>query len=209
MNRRLCIFSILSVSLLVLITGGCRTPVEPETPDYVEYGWELMADTSYRAAIVQFEAGVRTEMDPSYADGWNGLGWAYARLGAADTSNLRFITASTVSDTSSDTSAVAVATEILAGRSFARLALGQFSGAVSDAKGALALTPDDWEFRRDKTVTYRHLYLTAATGFYGWGKFDSCLVWVRKLDNTFSVNVTTLSGRSQLAAKLEALKGGL
>ena len=207
MNRRLGIFFILSVSLLVLIMGGCRTPVEPVTPDYVEYGWELMADTSYRAAIVQFETG--TELNTSYADGWNGLGWAYARLGAADTSNLRFITASTVSDTSSDTSAVAVATEILAGRSFARLALGQFSGAVSDAKGALALTPDDWEFRRDKTVTYRHLYLTAATGFYGWGKFDSCLVWVRKLDNTFSVNVTTLSGRSQLAAKLEALKGGL
>ncbi|GAF72125.1 unnamed protein product, partial [marine sediment metagenome] len=139
MDRKLCIFSILSVSLLALIMGGCRTPVEPETPDYVEYGWELMADTSYRAAIVQFEAGIEagTELDPSYIDGWNGLGWAYARLGAADTSNQRFITASTVPDTSSDTSAVAVATEILAGRSFARLALGQFSGTVDDAKGAL------------------------------------------------------------------------
>ena len=206
MNRRLCIFSILIVSLLALIMGGCRTPVEPETPDYVEYGWELMADTSYRAAIVQFETG--TELNPSYADGWNGLGWAYARLGAADTSNLRFTTAVTKSDTSSDTTAVDVVTEILAGRSFARLALGQFSDAVSDAKGALSFA-SDWVFRRDSTVTYRHLYLTAATGFYGQGEFDSCLVWVRKLDNTFSVNDTTLSGRSRLAAKLEALKSGL
>ena len=206
MDRRLCIFFILSVSLLALIMGGCRTPVEPETPDYVEYGWELMTDTSYRAAIVQFETG--TELAPLYADGWNGLGWAYARLGIADTSNLRFTTAATVPDTSSDTSAVAVATEILAGRSFARLALGQFENAVSDAKGALALN-STWVFRRDLTVTYKHLYLTAATGFYGWGKFDSCLVWVRKLDTSFSVNVTTLSGRSLLAAKLEALKSGL
>ncbi len=208
MNRRLGIFFILSVSLLVLIMGGCRTPVEPETPDYVEYGWELMADSLYRAAIVQFESGVSTEMDPSYADGWNGLGWAYARLGAADTSNLRFTTAATKSDTS-DTTAVAVATEILAGRSFARLALGQFSGAVADAKGALALTPDDWVFRRDPTVTYEHLYLTAATGYYGQGEFDSCLVWVKRLDSGFDTDVATLSGRSRLAAKLEALKAGL
>ena len=200
MDRRLSIFLVLTVSLLALIMGGCRTLVEPETPDYIEYGWELMADTSYRAAIVQFEAG--TELDLSYADGWNGLGWAYARLGAADTSDLRFTTASAKSDTT------IVETEILAGRSFARLALGQFSLAVGDAKGALALTPD-WTFRRDETVTYEHLYLTAATGFYGQGEFDSCLVWVRKLDNTFSVSTTTLSGRSRLAAKLETLKGGL
>ncbi len=200
MNRRLCIFSVLILSLLALIVGGCRTLVEPETPDYVEYGWELMADTSYYAAIVQFEAG--TELDPSYADGWNGLGWAYARLGAADTSELRFRTAANKSDTT------IVGTEILAGRSFARLALGQFSGAVSDADSALSLTPA-WIFRRDATVTYQHLYLTVATGYYGQGEFDSCLVWTRKLDNTFSVNVTTLSGRSKLAAKLEALKGGL
>jgi len=188
------------VSLLALIVGGCRTLVEPETPDYVLYGWELMADTSYRAAIDQFETG--TELDPSYADGWNGLGWAYARLGAADTSELRFTTAATKSDTT------IVGTEILAGRSFARLALGQFSLAVGDAKGALALTPD-WIFRRDITVTYQHLYLTAATGFYGQGKFDSCLVWVKRLDSSFGADVATLSGRSRLAAKLEALKSGL
>ena len=208
MKRKLSIAMGLLVSLLALIMGGCRDRVEPETPDYVEYGWELMAEQSYRAAIVQFEAG--TGREASYADGWNGLGWAFARLGAADTSNQRFITAAAKSDISDTTAvAVAVATEILAGRSFARLALGQFSGAVSDAKGALALTPDDWEFRRDNTVTYEHLYLTAATGFYGWGEFDSCLVWVRKLDNTFSTDTATLSGRSRMAAKLEALKGGL
>lgn len=200
MNRRLCIFSVLILSLLALIVGGCRTLVEPETPDYVEYGWELMAEDSCLAAIVQFKAA--KELDVSYADSWNGLGWAYARLGIADTSNQRFTTAATKSDTT------IVTTEILAGRSFARLALGQFSGAVSDADSALSLTPA-WIFRRDATVTYQHLYLTAATGFYGWGKFDSCLVWVRKLNNAFSVNVTTLSGRSKLAEQLEILKGGL
>ncbi len=201
MKRKLSIAMGLLVSLLALIMGGCRDRIEPDTPDYVEYGWELMADSLYRAAIVQFEAG--TDLETSYADGWNGLGWAFARLGAADTSAERFTTAATKSDTT------IVGTEILAGRSFARLALGQFSLAVGDAKGALALTPD-WVFRRDPAaLTYQHLYLTAATGFYGLGEFDSCLVWVRKLDNTFSTDTATLSGRSRMAAKLEALKGGL
>ena len=188
------------VTLIALVAGGCRNRIIPETPDYVEYGWELLAEESYRASIEQFQAG--TERNAAYADGWNGLGWAYARLGSADTSAQRFTTAVTKSDTS------IVGTEVLAGRSFARLALGQFSGAVSDARGALFLTPD-WVFQRDVTVTYQHLYLTAATGFYGLGEFDSSLVWVRKLDDTFSADVATGSGRSQLAAKLEALEAGL
>ncbi len=203
MKRKLSITTGVLVSLLALIMGGCRDRVEPETPDYVEYGWELMADSLYRAAIVQFEAG--TELESSYADGWNGLGWAYAREGVADTSAEHFTDGVDLEDTS------IVGTEILAGRSFARLALAlrkeQFADVVDDAKEALERTPT-WEFRRDPAVTYRHLYLTAATAFYGQGKFDSCLVWVQKLDETFPAD-TTLSGRSQLAAKLEDLRGGL
>ncbi len=202
MNRKLCIFFILIVSLLALIVGGCRTLVEPETPDYVEYGWELMAEDSCRDAIVQFKAA--KELDASYADSWNGLGWAYARLGIPDTSEQRFTTAATKSDTT------VVRTEIFAGRSFARLALGHlhFLDAITDAKDALARSPT-WEFRRDENVTYAHLYLTAATGHYGLGEFDSSLVWVKRLDSSFNADVATLSGRSRLAAKLEALKGGL
>ncbi|MBA7604274.1 MAG: hypothetical protein GH143_07185 [Calditrichaeota bacterium] len=203
MNRRLCIFFILIVSLLALIVGGCRTPVEPEKQDYVEYGWELMADTSYRAASIQFEAG--TELDRLYADGWNGLGWAYARLDSAGISDTSFSTGAdlVVDDTS------IVGTEIMAGRSFANLARGEFAEAVDDAKDALERTPT-WEFRRDVTITitYKHLYLTVATGFYGQGEFDSCLVWVQKLDEDFPAD-TTLSGRSKLAARLQTLKGEL
>ena len=101
-----------------------------------------------------------------------------------------------------------VGTEVLAGRSFARLALRQFSGAVSDARAALLLTPD-WEFRRDATITYEDLILTAAAGFYSLAQFDSSLVWVRKLDNTFATDVTTLAGKYRLAAKLEALEEDL
>lgn len=190
---------LITLLLAVLIIAGCREPVYPDAPDYVEYGWELWTEGSYRAAIAQFDTAASQELDPDYADAWNGLGWSYARLGAADTSADKFTVGVNLSDTS------IVGTEILAGRSFTRLALGQFSGAVSDAKGALNLA-SEWIFQRDPDVTYEHLTLTVATGFYGLGAFDSCLVWVRKLDDTFSTNVTTLSGRSRLADKLEALE---
>ncbi len=187
---------------LSLLTGAaCRALVEPEAPDFVEYGWELLEEDKYRDAIVQFTEGVDEERDPSYADGWNGLGWAYAKLGAADTSDDNFTIAITKEDTT------IVATERLAGRSFAKLARGQFGAAVSDAKGALALSPR-WVFRRDGTITFEHVTLTAATAFYGLAEYDSCLVWINKLD-TFTANVNTLAGRSRLAARLEALKAGL
>ena len=200
MKRKLSIAMGLLVGVLALIMGGCRDRIEPETPDYVEYGWELMAEGSYRDAIVQFEDG--RHLDDEYADGWNGLGWAYARLGVADTSELCFTGGVDLEDTSS------VGTELLAGRSFAWLALGSFSNAVSDADSALDLEPE-WVFSRDDSVTYKHLILTAATGFYGLGEFDSSLVWVQKLDASFSADVASLSGRSKLAAKLEDLKDDL
>lgn len=196
-RQKVIALNLIALAVAVFVYSGCRAPVEPETPDYVEYGWDLMAEGEYRAAITEFTEG--TEIDASYADGWNGLGWAYAKLGVADTSSLRFTTAATKSDTT------IVMTEILAGRSFARLALALFSGAVSDAKAALVLTPT-WEFRRDVSVTYEDLRLTVATGFYSLGEFDSSLVWVQKLDSEFTANVNTMAGRSQLAAKLEALE---
>ena len=185
--------------LMLLAIGGCRERLAPETPDYVEYGWELMADQEYREAIAQFEAG-KSE-DDTYADSWNGLGWAFARLGSADTSVVRFTAGANLDDSTM------VGTEILAGRSFAKLALGD-TNAVADAKAALLSAPN-WEFKRDPTLGYLHLSLTVASGFYSWGKFDSCLVWVRKLDDTYNVDVTTLPGRSQLAVKLQALSGEL
>ena len=186
--------------ILAMIMVSCRERIEPETPDYVEYGWELMAEGDYRGAITQFEEG--TDIDDDYADGWNGLGWAYAKLGVADTSVTHFTEGVSLSDTS------VVGTEVLAGRSFARLALGSFSGAVSDGKNALSETPS-WIFRRDPLIDYEHVELTVATGFYSLGEFDSSLVWIRKLDSEFTANVATITGVSKLAAKLADLEDDL
>ena len=183
--------------LLWAVTFGCRERIEPESPDYVEHGWELMAEQGYRGAITPFEEGAT--IDPLYADAFNGLGWAYAKLGSADTSAGHFITGVALEDTT------VVGTEILAGLAFSKLALGEFEDAVTNGMAALDRTPG-WIFRHDTNIYFDHLTLLIATGYYGWGKFDSSLVWVQQLDPTYDADLTTLQGRYDLAAKLEEIR---
>ena len=199
LNRTL--WSLLA-GLSLLMGTACRDKILPEAPDFVEYGWELFAEGDLRGALLQFSDGVNATEggDPDYADGWNGQGWAYARLGIGDTSVTHFTAALNTTDTDS-----IVATEWRAGRSFASLAEGDFVTSVSDGKAALALAPD-WVFRRDITITSDHLTLTVATAFYGQAEYDSCLVWISKWDDTFTTDVTTLAGRSRLAERLESRK---
>lgn len=187
---------IIMTIFVALIFTGCRKPLEPVTVDFVEYGWELYGAGDYNGAIEQFEDGV--ELSVNYTDGHNGIGWAYIMLNYADTSETYFSTGAAVGDTS------IVGTEILAGRAFARLAQSEYVDAIIDAKAALNRTPT-WIFRHDSSMTHHDLTHSVATAFYAQGLFDSSYVWVRKLDATFTTDVTTLGGRSKLAAKLEEL----
>ena len=195
--------ALLWAAVILLAGSACREKLVPETPDYTEYGWELWIQGDYAGALQQFDDGLA--LDKTYADTWNGLGWTYIQLGIPDKSESNFIQAIIFGDTTEAGSEVG--TEALAGRAFARLALGEFTTAVSDAKEALIQTPL-WIFKRDISLTYEDLMLTVATGFYGQAEFDSSLVWVKKLDATFNANVSTLAGRSALAAKLQDLASG-
>ncbi len=187
----------------LMVFAGCREKLVPESPDYVAYGWERMALLDYRGAIPHFEDGA--ELDGFYTDAWNGLGWAYSKLGVADTSADNFIqgVAADAAATEDDTSMVP--TEVFAGLAFSKLALGEFFDAVTNGKAALTRTPN-WVFEHDVAIFYDNLTLTVATGFYGLAEFDSSLVWVQKLDPTYTAVVSTLPGRFDLAAKLEDLR---
>ena len=199
MRRFLATKALTAAMALALLAGGCREKLVADTPDFTEYGWELWTELEYRAAIIQFEEGLA--LDESYADTWNGLGWAYIELGAADTSDTKFDRGILLEDTTE------VMVELLAGRAFSSLATGDFTAAVTDAKNALAASPV-WIFKRNTAITYEDLMITVATGFYGAAEFDSSLVWVIKLDSNFDADVTTPAGRSALAAQIELLASG-
>ncbi|MCK4578312.1 MAG: hypothetical protein KAU50_05950, partial [Candidatus Marinimicrobia bacterium] len=180
------ILAVLIPVLIVTAFTGCREKLEPITPDYVEYGWELYALEDYRGSIPHFVDGAA--LDADYADAWNGLGWAYAGLGDADSSALNFTTGKAIDDTT------AVGDDILAGLAFAKLAQGEYAAAILNGETVLARTPS-WSFTHNTSLTSLRLALTVATAYYGLGEFDSSLVWIqRELNETFLTDVSTLQG---------------
>jgi tetratricopeptide (TPR) repeat protein len=165
--------------------------------DFIQDGWESMDESRYRDAVVDFRKA--TELEPGFTDAWNGLGWAYARLDSPGISVEYFNTGESSNDQS------VIGTEILAGRSFSNLALGEYLLAINDANGALDRSPT-WVFRRDPSITFKQLIVTVATSYFAMGEYESSLTWVQMLDAGFTVDVTTPPGRARLAEKLEALK---
>ncbi len=188
-----------ALTLIILtLAVGCRKEVLPDEVDYVDYGWILMAELDYRGAIENFNLGVAE--DPTYNDANNGLGWAYIKLSEADTAWIKFELATP--DTSE------VGTEIYAGRAFSKLALDEYVAAIANARTALVQDPL-WVFEHDPTILYEHLYLVGAIGFFGQAKYDSCLVWIQKIEELFTVDLTRTAAPAELSAKLAELNSAL
>jgi tetratricopeptide (TPR) repeat protein len=190
---------LIAISSLILLLNmpGCRVVTEKEALDFTQDGWESMDEGRYSDAVVDFRKA--SELEPTLTDAWNGLGWAYARLDSPGISVGYFNTGEGFNDQS------VIGTEILAGRSFSNLALGEYLLAINDADGALDRSPN-WVFRRDPAITFKQLILTVATAHYALGEYASSLTWIQMLDAGFSVDVATLPGLAKLAEKLEALK---
>lgn len=190
---------LITISSLILLLSmpGCRVVTEKEALDFIQDGWESMDEGRYSDAVIDFRKA--TDLGPTMADAWNGLGWAYARLDSPGISVEYFNTGEGFSDQS------VIGTEILAGRSFSNLALGEYLLAINDANGALDRA-SNWVFRRDPSITFKQLILTVATAHFALGDYTSSLTWVQMLDAGFSVDVDSLPGLAKLAEKLEALK---
>ena len=194
------IFIIIASIIPLLILPGCRVVTEKEAMDFILDGWESMDEGRYSDAVVDFSKA--TELEPTMADAWNGLGWAYARLNHPDTSVAFFNVGENLNDQTQ------VGTEILAGRAFSNLALGEYLLAINDATAALEQN-ETWVFRRDPSLTFKQLELTVATSHFALGDYAASLTWVQKLDAGFEVDLDILSGIAKLAEKLEALKDEL
>ncbi len=182
------------ILIILMLTAACRKEVFPDHVDYVDYGWERMALLDYRGAIENFNLGVAE--DPTYNDAYNGLGWAYIKLNAADTAYINFALA--------DVDSAVVGTEIYAGRAFAKLALNDYAAAVTNGRTALGRDAD-WVFQHDINIAWDNLTLVVAIGFFSQADFDSCLVWIQKIESTFIVDLTATAAPALLADKLAEL----
>ena len=120
-------------TLLFMITIGvisidaCRKNYDATAEDMTEYGWVLYTAEDYLSSNEWFNSSI-VEND-KWKDGYNGLGWSYAKLMVIDTSIAHFITGLATEEDKWLTTDVQ--SEILAGLVFAYHAKGLDASVVT------------------------------------------------------------------------------
>lgn len=151
----------LLVAFLVAIATSACTKLPEVVPDACELersmtddGWLRYAARDYRSALALFDEAQRQGC--SETDGYNGKGWAYARMDSLNQALAQF--------TSSIDRELSVL-DALAGRSAVRLGLGDYEHAIEDAERVIAAMPG-YRFPRDASVDARDLHLVIAQASY-------------------------------------------
>ncbi len=185
--------------VLLTIFLGCRERIEPEADDFVEYAWTLYAERDFRSAHAEFQEGL--DMDSLYIDGYNGSGWCFVEFNSPDTAITYF--SEGLDYLTVDSSQVRF--EMLAGLALSYQVIGDYSRAITRATELYTFRPV-FEFSHDWRINYSDIIILLAASQYAQSNFSAALTWVQKLDETFSVDVSTYKGRADLIKKIEALQ---
>ena len=207
-------------TLLFMITIGvisidaCRKNYDATAEDMTEYGWVLYTAEDYLSSNEWFNSSI-VEND-KWKDGYNGLGWSYAKLMVIDTSIAHFITGlATEKDKWMTTD---VQSEILAGLVFAYHAKGLDAAAVTYGRAfidstAKPLTPG-WMFSHDSLINHLDVRITLASSYFAVGKFDSASFQVQIVldslnSSVIAISDTSLEGRRKMAEQISSLQTSL
>ena len=207
-------------TLLFMITIGvisidaCRKNYDATAEDMSEYGWVLYTAEDYLSSNEWFNSSI-VEND-KWKDGYNGLGWSYAKLMVIDTSIAHFITGlATEKDKWMTTD---VQSEILAGLVFAYHAKGLDAAAVTYGRAfidstAKPLTPG-WMFSHDSLINHLDVRITLASSYFAVGKFDSASFQVQIVldslnSSVIAISDTSLEGRRKMAEQISSLQTSL
>lgn len=172
-------------------SGGtsAKTPEE-----YLAAGWSSYSQKNYADALTNFTQAYQGK--GSLTDAYNGAGWANARLGSLTAARDKFLQGLT-----HDTANL----QILAGLAFVYNAVKDYPSSVTDANHVLQINPA-WFFSRDVSITASDLELLLAEDYFAEGDFQNSYIMVQSLDPTFTVDVSTDSGRIALASEIERLR---
>ena len=207
-------------TLLFMITIGvisidaCRKNYDATAEDMTEYGWVLYTAEDYLSSNEWFNSSI-VEND-KWKDGYNGLGWSYAKLMVIDTSIAHFITGlATEKDKWMTTD---VQSEIFAGLVFAYHAKGLDAAAVTYGRAfidstAKPLTPG-WIFSHDSLLNHLDVRITLASSYFAVGKFDSASFQVQIVldslnSSVIAISDTSLEGRRKMAEQISSLQTSL
>ena len=195
----------------MITVDACRKKYYATAEHMAEYGWELYESKDYLNSNIWFnDAMVK---DSKWKDGYNGLGWSYAKLMVIDSSIAHFKTGLEKTQNTWDTTDVHA--EILAGLTFAYHANKNDAKAIEYGRAFLDSTvkplKKSWAFSHDSLLNYLDVRITLAASYFAKSKFDSTIIQVTViLDSLKSSEVaitdTTLEGRRQMAKQIMTLQ---
>jgi tetratricopeptide (TPR) repeat protein len=197
---------------LGLITvDACRKKYYATAEDMAEYGWVLFETQEYLTSNAWFLDAIKENKD--WKDGYNGLGWTYAKLMVLDSSIAHFTTG--LEKTQYQWNPVDVQSEILAGLTFANHALGKDAKTIQYGTAFLDSTvkplTQGWAFTHDSLLNYLDVRITLAASYYALGKFDSTILQVTVILDSLNsselvITDTTLAGRKEMAKQIMTLQ---
>ncbi|PIP76338.1 MAG: hypothetical protein COW85_14750 [Ignavibacteria bacterium CG22_combo_CG10-13_8_21_14_all_37_15] len=182
----------------VFVYMGCQGTNNPDTVDpytqKITDAWGAFSQSNYLSARTLFiEARVS---DSTKTDAYLGLAWSYLKLDSLTLSVDQFSTALRMGLSNAD---------LHAGYAFVLNASKQYSLSNSHAETALNLNPT-WVFAYQTLLNKNDLQLLEAQNYFQLGDFATSLTFVKLLNITFSVDVSTAAGRLALADEIERLK---
>ena len=199
------------LSLGLITVDACRKKYYATAEDMAEYGWVLFETQEYLTSNAWFLDAIKENKD--WKDGYNGLGWTYAKLMVLDSSIAHFTTG--LEKTQYQWNPVDVQSEILAGLTFANHALGKDAKTIQYGTAFLDSTVKPltlgWAFTHDSLLNYLDVRITMAASYYALGKFDSTILQVTVILDSLNsselvITDTTLAGRKEMAKQIMTLQ---
>jgi len=214
---------LLFVSFGTLFVDGCRKNFSATAEHKASYGWEMYELKDYLKSREWFFNSVET--DKKWKDGYNGLGWSYAKLlemDSLDTENIGSIRTfhRGLLQPKDPWNSTDVHLEILAGLTFAYHAKGNDKEAVKFGNALIDSTLiglnlsrwHSWAFSHDSTLNYLDLRITMASSYFALAEFDSTQVHLKVVLDSLGSSTKLISdyksllGRQLVAQQLDSLQ---
>lgn len=215
---KLTVLKIGFFAFLFLFINSCREQIVPTEVELSEYGWDMYTEGNYEEAIIWF--GEAIFEDSTYKDGYNGLLWAYGKKGDLDDAMENgYAGISLLDDINLVGTGHPTGTELLAGLALIQHARENYTDAVIMGDSLLSAVEDDdyvitsgvpsWYFSRDAAIDSKDIIWTLASSHFILGQFDLSLGRIKQLlfsPGDFDPVVSTVEGRSELAAQIETVR---
>ena len=147
----------------------------------------------YSEALAKFITAI--EEDATYADAYDGAGWASARLSQLENAVNYFNDCLEIDDSIVDA---------CGGLAFTYYAQKEYESAIAFSNQALN-KKSNWVFTYDKSISYKDIHLVIAGSYYVLKDYSNALSHVKKLNASFYADINTEEGKAQLAQEIERL----